>query len=375
MDKKAFIQIFMPKCFLLAAMTLLVTMTVACNDKHDGSFNYKIIGESDYLPDNTEIVLYSGISLDGKMDDNNKIASMTVKNATFRYEGKAEFSEPGLLYLPSEKSFMPIIIEKGDIHVFFANDPVKTKVYGTPLNDSIHALAQKDIQCSRKLQNLIENAQQPPTTEEQQKIRLLSEATRIELASLHFNCAMRNINNELGFFLTLGTFQLFNPEQQKKLLTSLPPQKQKDPLVKSLLQGKTGKFKNFSAIDSNGKLINTQEVIPKNKVTIIDFWASWCGPCLRELPQMVKLYDNYHDKGLEIIGVSLDKNKESWMQAFKNYKADWIQIWDKDDIISDMYGVTAIPHTILVNQKGEIIASKIRADEIEKILNEVCLHP
>ena len=90
---------------------------------------------------------------------------------------------------------------------------------------------------------------------------------------------------------------------------------------------------------------------------------------------MVKLYDNYHDKGLEIIGVSLDKNKESWMQAFKNYKADWIQIWDKDDIISDMYGVTAIPHTILVNQKGEIIATKIRSDEIEKILHKLYSHP
>ncbi|MGZ4098494.1 MAG: redoxin family protein [Bacteroidia bacterium] len=106
----------------------------------------------------------------------------------------------------------------------------------------------------------------------------------------------------------------------------------------------------------------------KGKVVLIDFWASWCGPCRREMPNVVKAYSKYKDKGFEIYGVSLDQDKDRWIEAIKKDGITWPQVsdlkyWECE--AAKIYGVQGIPFTVLLDKEGKIIAKGLRGAELE----------
>ncbi len=112
----------------------------------------------------------------------------------------------------------------------------------------------------------------------------------------------------------------------------------------------------------------------EGKVVLIDFWASWCKPCIKELPKLKEVYKKYNDKGFEIYGVSLDKKKKSWTRAIEKYNMDWVHVSDLkfwNSAAAQKYKVKSIPFTVLVDRDGKIIASGLRAHELEKKLKEV----
>lgn len=112
----------------------------------------------------------------------------------------------------------------------------------------------------------------------------------------------------------------------------------------------------------------------KGKYVLIDFWASWCGPCRKENPNVVKLYKKYKGKDFEILGVSLDKNKEAWEAAIAKDGLDWLHISDLkmwQSSVVPLYNVTGIPLTVLVDKKGVIIAKNLRGEELGDKLKEL----
>nr|WP_281170227.1 TlpA disulfide reductase family protein [Flavobacterium soli] len=122
----------------------------------------------------------------------------------------------------------------------------------------------------------------------------------------------------------------------------------------------------FAAPDTNGKKISLKQSL--GKITIIDFWASWCGPCRKENPNVVALYNELHSKGLNIIGVSLDTNANKWKEAIAKDKLTWVQIsnlqgWE--DPIAKQYGIEGIPATLLLDASGKIIAKDLRGEELK----------
>lgn len=111
----------------------------------------------------------------------------------------------------------------------------------------------------------------------------------------------------------------------------------------------------------------------KGKFVLIDFWASWCSPCRKESPNMVKLYAKYKDKGFEIYSVSLDKSKDSWVTAIKADNLGWIHVsdlkyWNSQG--AKDYNVTSVPFTVLIDKQGIIIAKGLRGEELEKKVAE-----
>ena len=115
----------------------------------------------------------------------------------------------------------------------------------------------------------------------------------------------------------------------------------------------------------------------KGKVVLIDFWASWCGPCRKENPHVVKLYEKYKDQGFEILGVSLDKDKKRWVQAIEKDGLEWKHVSDLKgwkNAVAQTYSVRSIPHTVLLDADGNIIARNLRSKalghELEKIFKE-----
>lgn len=127
----------------------------------------------------------------------------------------------------------------------------------------------------------------------------------------------------------------------------------------------------FTLNDPEGNPVTFSEVYPKNKITMIDFWASWCGPCRRFNPTLTKIYDKYKDKGFGILGVSLDRDKESWIKAIGDDKLVWLHVsdlkyWDSE--AGRLYNINAIPASVLVDSEGKIIAGNGEVD-LEEFLS------
>ena len=106
-------------------------------------------------------------------------------------------------------------------------------------------------------------------------------------------------------------------------------------------------------------------------IVLIDFWASWCGPCRKENPNVLRVYNAYKDKGFDIISVSLDKDPAQWKMAIQKDGLTWNHVWDKENEVAGIYSVNSIPYTLLLNKKGEIIAKNLRGPELERKLKEV----
>jgi len=112
----------------------------------------------------------------------------------------------------------------------------------------------------------------------------------------------------------------------------------------------------------------------RGKVVLIDFWASWCGPCRRENPHVVKLYNKYKSKGFEVLGVSLDRKKDNWEKAIAKDKLTWSHVSDLKgwkNQVAKQYSVTSVPHTILLDKEGRILARNLRGANLDAKLKEL----
>ena len=128
----------------------------------------------------------------------------------------------------------------------------------------------------------------------------------------------------------------------------------------------------ISVLDPDGKSIKLSDL--RGKVVLLDFWASWCGPCRRENPNVVNMYKKYHDKGFEIFSVSLDKEKANWLAAIKQDGLIWkhgseLAFWQSS--FCKTYNVTGIPQTFLLGKDGKIIAKGLRGEELDAKLAQI----
>ncbi|MFO1094276.1 MAG: TlpA disulfide reductase family protein [Planctomycetaceae bacterium] len=116
----------------------------------------------------------------------------------------------------------------------------------------------------------------------------------------------------------------------------------------------------------------------KGKVVLVDFWATWCGPCLQELPNVLDNYEKYHEKGFEVVGISLDENAETLKTFLEENKLPWATLYDKEqekqgfeNAIAEHYGITGIPTVILVNQEGNVVSLEARGERLGELLAEL----
>ena len=178
-----------------------------------------------------------------------------------------------------------------------------------------------------------------------------------------------------------NTFYMLDVEQLESALTRLdaPLQEMEEykymydkmERMKAVAIGK--QYTDFGLETPEGELLKVSDVHNGN-VLLIDFWASWCGPCRRANPEVVEIYNTYHDQGFEILGVSLDRDTASWIQAIADDQLTWSHIsdlkyWNSEG--AELYGVLSIPHTVLIDKEGIITAKNLHGEELRNAIESL----
>lgn len=158
------------------------------------------------------------------------------------------------------------------------------------------------------------------------------------------------------------------------LIASIQKQDNAKKMQKSLVVG--ANFPDFEEKDLAGKPLSIAG--HKGKVVLVDFWATWCGPCVGELPNVLKTYEKYHGKGFEIVGISLDKDEEALTGFIKRRNVTWQQFFDGkgwENKLAEKYGVLSIPATFLLNAEGKIVARDLRGEALEAEVGKLLEKP
>jgi peroxiredoxin len=257
-----------------------------------------------------------------------------------------------------------------------------SKIGGTKSNDDLYNFNRSALKIQQKMQDF-KTANVDKFTEAQSKSdtvtmnRLIKELNVLnnEIVSLSANFPEKNPKSYLSVLFIDNMFNA--PEVDIKKITR--NYNNLDTSLKNTKLGKALKTRidtyvsieigntapDFSAPNPEGKMVSLKESL--GKITIIDFWASWCGPCRKENPNVVALYNEFHAKGLNIIGVSLDKDAGKWTEAIAKDGLAWthvsnLKFWQ--DPIAVMYGIKSIPATLILDEKGTIIARDLRGAEL-----------
>lgn len=319
------------------------------------------------------------------------VDSTLVKNGTFSFKGSQDIPALYVIHFapdivkpmrnsPGKNAPYSAVfpLENGTISVVLDEQP---SISGTPMNDEIKAFQQKlsDLQAGRK-QLIDESRSQDEKVVSDAEEKLDEMDIKVTKAIMEFFNA--NIHNPIApKYFSEFRYDL-NDDQKNAILSQADSAFKTTPGVDNIVNnmkirnntaaGK--KFLDFEMADVNGKMHKLSEYVGNGKVVLIDFWASWCPPCRKEMPHLVELYKEYKDKGFEIVGVSLDSTTEDWKSGIKNLGITWPQLsdlkkWDNEG--SDLYGVSSIPETILVSTDGTVIAKKLSTKDLKKKLEEL----
>ena len=199
-----------------------------------------------------------------------------------------------------------------------------------------------------------------------------------EMQKASFEFTKANMTNKAGEFLFYSSASSFTMDQLKELVALADSTFRNKPEIQALekelnkVVPEVGKaFADVHLVDADGKPVALSSYVGKNKCVLLDFWASWCPPCIKEMPTLKKTYETYKSKGLEIVGISVDDDKQAWLNAVKNNKMDWVQLADDNKIASETYVVSSIPHTVLLDQNGVIVAKGLRGKELDDKIAEI----
>lgn len=297
--------------------------------------------------------------------------STTIQNGVFTFEGKQDKAVNRYIRTKNKvgntnrRLYTDFFLENGEIQVSITAMGGETS--GTPNNDAYQASRNEMYELQQKLASL--------PKEEQMK-----EFDKV-FTGVMKRAATKYIKMPVGVHFLKEAYHFMNTDELAELLIQIPEDLSNDPAVirmKDLVDRKKKcavgqSFIDFEMIDPESKSIRLSDYAGKGKIILMDFWASWCGPCCKAIPDLIQLYDQYKDKGFEIIGISLDQDLKVWKGAIERLNIPWPQMSDLKAWKSEgarMYAVSTIPYTILLDAKGKIIANNLTLEELKTYLKE-----
>ena len=307
-------------------------------------------------------------------------ASDSVQIANGRFTLERAVAEDGLIaHLVIPRSYnLSFIPEEGIIKA----DLAASGATGTPLNDEHTQKSKyrkglieearaklKSIRADKNLDDKAkEEAQEKVSDELYAKIKPLAEADlkehpndAIGLIALQNLLGMEDVNvAKAEALLQQAGDRLRTEESITKMVTRLRR-------VEATQAG--AQFVDFEGVDDANKAVRLSDYVGKGHYVLVDFWASWCGPCRREIGHLKKVRDAYTDKGLVILGTVVWDEMEDHLKAMKELEITWPQIFNKTEA-TELYGISGIPQIILFDPAGKIVARDLRGEEINKLLDK-----
>lgn len=375
----------MKKITLLVASTLVL---ISCNNLKDNEF--LITGTADGVKNGKKVFVETQTETGFIAKD-----TAVVENGKFELKGTSETIDLGFIRIEDQSISLPIILEEGKISVAIKTDTIlNSKISGTDNNDKFQSfndaskvVVNKKMKFEKANLERITAAKKANDTVTVNQIMKEYGKFQEDLNKVSKNFIKNNPDAYLSVlllenflmrqYLTAEEITSYFAKIDKSLLNTKSAKNIKkvldaiknDPAAKVEVGGKAPEF---SAKNPEGKQISLKESM--GKVTIIDFWASWCGPCRGENPNVVALYKEMHAKGLNIIGVSLDKDAAKWKEAIAKDGLVWPQIsnlkfWDEP--IAKQYNVESIPATFILDAKGVIVARDLRGEALKAKVTEL----
>lgn len=312
-----------------------------------------------------------------------KLDSAAVTNGAFTFSGRQDTAVSRYLtYTPAEakRIMTDFFLENGNITVTLGEE---STVGGTTNNDIYQAYKNESLPINKEIGEIYKKSREEGLSAEQEaELEKQYDEWATKLSELTYKTIDANIANPVGIYLWPNNSYSMELSQLQALAAKVPAEYQNNERIAKLLKhievlGKTAvgqKFTDFAMTDTEGNTMKLSDLISKNKYTLIDFWASWCGPCRREMPNVVAAYKEFNKKGFGIVGVSLDNDADKWKAAIKELGMTWNHLSDLKGWQCEgaaLYGVNSIPATVLVDQEGTIIERNLRGEAIKEKLSEL----
>ncbi|MGY8967017.1 MAG: redoxin domain-containing protein [Flavobacteriales bacterium] len=371
----------MKKIKFIAACYIAISFSISsCTSLEPNAF--VIYGTTDHADGSSVYRIISGPNGQPVTIDSTKVV-----NGSFELKGTLDQIDINFIFLEGVNGNVPVILEEGSIEMEIFKDSLASSITaGTPSNNNLAQYRESTQGFAKDMRTLVQEINEANTLGD----NILAEDLTAKYKAVETNLSVFEKDfmnsNPQSYVATLilerlVTTKAMRSSEAKLIYNGF------DPKIKSSVSGK--KVEAIINVPSNPTAIGevapafegptpTGELVSlaslKGKVTIIDFWASWCRPCRIENPNLVRLYKRMHDKGLEIVGVSLDKNQSSWARAIEDDGLSWnhvsnLKYWQ--DPIALLYGVRSIPAAFVLNKEGVIVAKNLRGAQLDAKIEEL----
>jgi peroxiredoxin len=314
------------------------------------------------------------------------IDSAVSKKGIFTMKGGAiKYPQMVFLVAGNGKKRTSFYLENTDIQVKGKIDSLyKAEITGSKTQDEYNSLIKANRRISEVYSKIVikhQAASQAGDTATIARLENQLDSIETQMKNLQLSFVKDHPKSYATPYILSSLTYSLPVEETEKMVNALDTSLASLPEIKSLKDRLVGmkavnigqKAPDFTLNDVNGKPVSLSSKIG-SKLLLIDFWAGWCGPCREENPNVVKIYNEFHKKGFDIVGVSLDHEKDTWMKAIKDDKLAWTQISDLqwwDNAAAKLYSVRAIPANFLLNESGIIIDRNLRGKELYNKVNQV----